>query len=88
MEVDQLLTTLKLLIIGESSVGKSSLLLRFTDDAFDPEQAATIGVDFKVKTININGDKVSFNSIEIRIYYKIFFEYFFKRDQKVRKMSH
>ena len=59
MEVDQLLTTLKLLIIGESSVGKSSLLLRFTDDAFDPEQAATIGVDFKVKTININGDKVS-----------------------------
>lgn len=58
MEVDQLLTTLKLLIIGESGVGKSSLLLRFTDDAFDPEQAATIGVDFKVKTININGDKV------------------------------
>ena len=58
MEADQLLTTLKLLIIGESGVGKSSLLLRFTDDAFDPEQAATIGVDFKVKTININGDKV------------------------------
>ena len=64
MEVDQLLTTLKLLIIGESSVGKSSLLLRFTDDAFDPEQAATIGVDFKVKTININGDKVSFPSMK------------------------
>lgn len=55
---DQILTTLKLLIIGESGVGKSSLLLRFTDDAFDPEQAATIGVDFKVKTININGDKI------------------------------
>jgi Ras-related protein Rab-18 len=58
MEGDQILTTLKLLIIGESGVGKSSLLLRFTDDAFDPEQAATIGVDFKVKTITINGDKV------------------------------
>jgi len=58
MEGDQILTTLKLLIIGESSVGKSSLLLRFTDDAFDPEQAATIGVDFKVKTINVNGDKI------------------------------
>ena len=56
---DQILTTLKLLIIGESGVGKSSLLLRFTDDAFDAEQAATIGVDFKVKTIYINGDKVS-----------------------------
>ena len=58
MEVDSILTTLKLLIIGESGVGKSSLLLRFTDDAFDPEQAATIGVDFKVKTININASKV------------------------------
>ena len=71
MEVDQLLTTLKLLIIGESSVGKSSLLLRFTDDAFDPEQAATIGVDFKVKTININGDKVSFTFYKISSSYKI-----------------
>lgn len=60
MDGDQILTTLKLLIIGESGVGKSSLLLRFTDDAFDPEQAATIGVDFKVKTITINGDKVIF----------------------------
>ena len=58
MDPDQILTTLKLLIIGESGVGKSSLLLRFTDDAFDPEQAATIGVDFKVKTITINGDKI------------------------------
>ena len=76
MEVDQLLTTLKLLIIGESSVGKSSLLLRFTDDAFDPEQAATIGVDFKVKTININGDKVSFTLIKIRIFYKNFLNTF------------
>ena len=41
-DAGEVLTTLKLLIIGESGVGKSSLLLRFTDDAFDPEQAATI----------------------------------------------
>ncbi|XP_069945108.1 ras-related protein Rab-18 [Cherax quadricarinatus] len=51
-----ILTTLKILIIGESGVGKSSLLLRFTDDTFDPEQSATIGVDFKVKTISIDGN--------------------------------
>ncbi|XP_042536276.1 ras-related protein Rab-18-like isoform X2 [Dipodomys spectabilis] len=56
MEED-LLTTLKILIIGESGVGKSSLLLRFTDDTFDPELAATIGVDFKVKTISVDGNK-------------------------------
>ena len=61
MDHDSVLTNLKLLIIGESGVGKSSLLLRFTDDAFDPDQAATIGVDFKVKTIKIDGNKVKFD---------------------------
>nr|CAI5854967.1 unnamed protein product [Callosobruchus analis] len=47
MEED-ILTTLKILIIGESGVGKSSLLLRFVEDNFDPEQTLTIGVDFKI----------------------------------------
>jgi Ras-related protein Rab-18 len=37
------LTTLKVLIIGESGVGKSSLMLRFVDDTFDAENPATIG---------------------------------------------
>ncbi|XP_052465998.1 ras-related protein Rab-18-B [Carassius gibelio] len=54
---DDVLTTLKILIIGESGVGKSSLLLRFTDDTFNPELAATIGVDFKVKTVAIDGNR-------------------------------
>lgn len=54
---DDILTTLKILIIGESGVGKSSLLLRFTDDLFDPQLSATIGVDFKVKTITVEGNK-------------------------------
>ncbi|KAK8772558.1 ras-related protein Rab-18-B-like [Amblyomma americanum] len=57
MEDDGVLTTLKILIIGESNVGKSSLLLRFTDDVFDPNLAATIGVDFKVKTLTVDGNK-------------------------------
>ncbi|XP_072028848.1 ras-related protein Rab-18-like [Amphiura filiformis] len=56
MDDDDVLTTLKILIIGESGVGKSSLLLRFTDDTFDPDQAATIGVDFKVKTLSVDGN--------------------------------
>nr|XP_004660535.2 ras-related protein Rab-18 isoform X1 [Jaculus jaculus] len=54
---EDVLTTLKILIISESGVGKSSLLLRFTDDTFDPELAATIDVDFKVKTISVDGNK-------------------------------
>jgi len=57
MDDDSILTTLKILIIGESGVGKSSLLLRFTDDTFDPELPATIGVDFKVKTLSVDGNK-------------------------------
>uniref|UniRef100_T1JHA0 small monomeric GTPase n=1 Tax=Strigamia maritima TaxID=126957 RepID=T1JHA0_STRMM len=57
MDDDSILTTLKILIIGESGVGKSSLLLRFTDDTFDPELPATIGVDFKVKTITVDGNR-------------------------------
>ena len=35
-----------------------SLLLRFTDDTFDPDQGATIGVDFKVKTLSLDGKRV------------------------------
>ena len=44
---------LKILIIGDSGVGKSSLLLRFSEDEFDDAQPSTIGVDFKVKTIRV-----------------------------------
>ncbi|XP_060516928.1 ras-related protein Rab-18-B-like isoform X3 [Cylas formicarius] len=52
------ITTLKILIIGESGVGKSSLLLRFTDDNFDPQQTLTIGVDFKTKKLTVDGNTV------------------------------
>ncbi|GAA5974009.1 hypothetical protein JCM11641_008211 [Rhodosporidiobolus odoratus] len=52
-------TTLKLLVIGASSVGKSSLLLRFTDETFlsPDETSATIGVDFKVKVMERKGKR-------------------------------
>lgn len=41
---------IKLLLIGNASVGKSSLLLRFSDEQWIPEDeaTATIGVDFRV----------------------------------------
>ncbi|KAF8512991.1 putative ras-related protein rab-18 [Gautieria morchelliformis] len=50
----------KLLLIGNSSVGKSSLLLRFTDEQWLPEDeaSATIGVDFRVCKMDIKGKKV------------------------------
>ncbi|KAJ3057521.1 hypothetical protein HK097_004043 [Rhizophlyctis rosea] len=48
--------TFKLLLIGDSGTGKSSLLLRFTDDTWlqPDEVSATIGVDFKVKSVDVD----------------------------------
>lgn len=45
----------KLVIIGNSGVGKSSLLLRFSDDTFNDTYLTTIGVDFRFRTLHIDG---------------------------------
>ncbi|WBY58514.1 ras-related protein Rab-1B [Plasmodium yoelii yoelii] len=47
----------KILLIGDSGVGKSCLLLRFADDTYTDSYISTIGVDFKIKTIEID-DKI------------------------------
>lgn len=39
----------KIVIVGNSSVGKSSILRRFADDSFQESYLATIGVDFRFK---------------------------------------
>ena len=56
---------LKLLMIGDSGVGKSSLLLRFANDEFTPSFISTIGIDFKVKTINMDGIEISLAPYDI-----------------------
>ncbi|KAA6375523.1 MAG: putative GTP-binding protein YPTC1 [Streblomastix strix] len=45
----------KILLIGDSGVGKSCLLLRFADDLFTESYIATIGVDFKFRTVEVDG---------------------------------
>ena len=49
---------IKLLVIGDSGVGKSCLLLRFCDDSFTPSFISTIGIDFTSKNVSINGRTV------------------------------
>ncbi|XP_066423027.1 ras-related protein Rab-18-B-like [Molothrus aeneus] len=50
--------TLKLLLVGDSGVGKTSLLRRFTDGAFEPRLTPTVGIDFKVKKMLVEGRAV------------------------------
>ena len=48
----------KIVIIGDSGVGKSCLLLRFADDTFTDNFYTTIGVDFRFKCVQINEKKI------------------------------
>lgn len=49
---------LKLIIVGDSSVGKSSLFLKFVEDDFDTGQKSTIAIDFKMKAIKFKGESI------------------------------
>jgi small GTP-binding protein len=48
---------LKVLVVGNSNVGKSSLVLRYSDDVFTQSYVPTIGVDFRTKML-IEGETV------------------------------
>nr|KJB22861.1 hypothetical protein B456_004G070000 [Gossypium raimondii] len=48
----------KLLLIGDSGVGKSCLLLRFADDSYVESYISTIGVDFKIRTVEQDGKTI------------------------------
>lgn len=45
--------TIKVLLVGDSGVGKSSLMLSFTSNTFNEDQPTTIGIDFKVKRVDV-----------------------------------
>ena len=58
----------KLLIIGNSSVGKTSFLFRYADDSFTSAFVSTVGIDFKVKTIYRNDKRVKLQIWVWKIY--------------------
>ena len=43
----------KLVLIGDSSVGKTCLLMRFSENRFSSDHMPTIGIDFKIKMIQV-----------------------------------
>merc|ERR1719369_136578 len=45
----------KILLVGDSGVGKSCLLLRYTDDTYSESYTSTIGLDFMMKTVEVDG---------------------------------
>ena len=48
----------KILLIGESNVGKTSIILRYTENKFDPSGISTCGVDLKNKFVSYNNTKI------------------------------
>ena len=50
--------SLKLIIIGDCGVGKTNMLVRFCENTFKPNYIATIGVDFKIKTISVGKQRI------------------------------
>ncbi|KAL2310250.1 hypothetical protein Nmel_006500 [Mimus melanotis] len=49
----------KIIFVGNSSVGKTSFLRRFCEDRFFPGTAATVGVDYNVRTVTVDHTQVA-----------------------------
>ena len=53
-------------------VGKSCLLLRFCDDAWTPSFITTIGIDFKIRTIELDGKRIKLQIVRDPPFYSLF----------------
>ena len=49
---------IKILTLGDSSVGKTSIILRFTKEKYNSNRLATIGVDFKSRIIQLENQRI------------------------------
>ena len=52
--------TIKLLLIGNTFVGKTLIVQKFIDNTFSKSTVSTIGVDLQSKILDINGKKVKY----------------------------
>ena len=63
--MDEMVYTLKLVVIGDFGVGKSSLITRYVKDKFDSDYISTIGVDFLVKEVSLKDQENAMAKIVI-----------------------
>ena len=48
----------KVIIVGDSGVGKTNLLTKYCDNCFEDNYVATVGVDFKLKMVDLEGTRI------------------------------
>jgi small GTP-binding protein len=56
--MEQIINSYKIIVAGDTGTGKSSLILKFTENSFSGSFNSTIGVDFRMKTFTVNGKTV------------------------------
>lgn len=76
----------KLLIIGNSSVGKTSFLFRYADDSFTSAFVSTVGIDFKVKTVFRHEKRVKLQ-IWVSLLYLTYLTWFFHNELRIVKSN-
>ena len=62
---------LKYILVGDTSVGKSTMLNKFLNDAFTAESNPTMGVEFATKKINVDGTNIKiqiWDTVTLRLY--------------------
>ena len=57
----------KLVLVGDAGVGKSSLLSRFTEGKYGEQHMSTIGVDFKIRMIELDGVRIKLRKRLLRL---------------------
>lgn len=71
----------KVVLVGNAGVGKTCLVRRFTQGLFPPGQGATIGVDFMIKTIDVDGEKVKVRPVP-KLHFKLILQCVFVNIKK------
>ena len=64
MAEDEKETILKVIVLGSSQVGKTSILVRYFKNEFNLETLSTIGIDFKTKYFKFDEEKIKINFID------------------------